>query len=170
MGPSERQGGCRTRGGCVWGMGHSLAPLPLLKSKKPNGQIPKVHIIQAAKPRVCRAPSGMHLDARWVGFVPWDSFPLSIHLWRVCRCLWGFTKFHHEPVYFSLKHNNTGIATCGASYWSHLLNEGGLSVNWHFMGNCCCCYMGYLVFQALKWTYRGLGGKEWEGKGGKRLM
>lgn len=99
MGPSERQGGCRTRGGCVWGMGHSLAPLLVLKWKKPNRQIPKVHIIQAVEPWVCRAPSGMLLDACWVGFVPRDSFPLSICLCRVCRCLWDFTKFHHKPVY-----------------------------------------------------------------------
>lgn len=116
MGSSECQGGCRTRGGCVWGISHSLTPLPILKSKKPNWQIPKVHIIQAAKLRVCRAPSGMHLDACWVGSVPWDLFPLSVYLWQVCRCLWGFTKLHHEPVYFSLKHNNRGIAICGASY------------------------------------------------------
>lgn len=64
----------------MWGIGHSLAPLPILKSKKQKGRIPKVHIIQAAKPRVRRAPSGMHLDACWVGFVAWDSFPLSICL------------------------------------------------------------------------------------------
>lgn len=170
IGLSERWGGCRTRGGCVWGIGHSLSPLPLLKSKKPNRQIPKVHIIQAAKPRVCGAPSGMHLDAHWVGFAPWDSFPLGICLLRVCRCLWGFTSFHHEPVYFSVKRNKAGPTIHGANYWWRLLNEGGLWVNWHFMGNFCCCYMGYLVFQALKWTCRGLGGKEWEGKGGKRLM
>lgn len=30
------------------------------------------------------------------------------------------------------------------------LSEEGLSESWHFMGSFCCCYMGYLVFQALK--------------------
>lgn len=37
-----------------------------------------------------------------------------------------FTSLHHEPVYFSIKRNKAGPSIHGASYWSYLLNEGGL--------------------------------------------
>ena len=107
----------------------------------------------------------MHLDARWVGFTPWDSFPLGICLLRVCRCLWGFTSFHHEPVYSSIKRNKAGLTVRGASYWSHLLNEGGLSVNWHFMGKFLLLLYGLSCLSGFKMNIQRIG---WQRVGGER--
>lgn len=111
------------------GIGHSLdfPPFPPhppnpgpLEMKETQGTNPyKVHIIHAVKPPACRAPGGMHLGARWVGFVPGDSLPSGhLLLTLFADASRAFHRFLVSQFTPALKSNEAGPARRGAGSWS----------------------------------------------------
>lgn len=145
--------------GCVRNWSFPCSPPPFWIQRNQTDKIPKVHIIQAAKSRVCRAPRGMHLDAHWVGFASWDSFPLGICLLRVCRCLWGFTSFRRKPVYSSVSVINQSQLLVMLVKWRWALSKLAL------FGKFLLLLYGLSCLSGFKMNRQRIG---WQRVGGER--